>query len=213
MMQQSTDPLINKEVDGYRILSVLGRGGMVAPEPAAAEPSSGAFAPPPVASLEPRPLDPAAGVSAMAARFGAEVPSLEVALLEGLRERARTVDPNCEVREVKIDPLDGVATVELSMPRLWSAENTRNTILRVAAPLAAVAAEWDRRISQVRMRCALRQAGEPPQLGLVAQAGSARAADVLRESGVRGPEEVFAQIWWHPELAPEPEAPPYRGAR
>lgn len=192
---------------------VLGRGGMVAPEPAAAEPSSGAFAPPPVGSLEPRPVDPAAGVSAMAARFGAEVPSVEVALLEGLREQARTVDPNCEVREVKIDPLDGVATIELSMPRLWSAENTRNTILRVAAPLAAVAAEWDRRISQVRVRCAVRQAGEPPQLGLVAQAGPARAADVLRESGVRGPEEAFAQIWWHPELAPEPEAPPYRGAR
>jgi hypothetical protein len=192
---------------------VLGRGGMVAPEPAAAEPSSGAFAPPPGGSLAPRPVGPAAGVSAMVPRFGAEALSVEVALLEGLREQARIVDPNCEVREVKIDPLDGVATIELSMPRLWSAENTRNTILRVAAPLAAVAAEWDGRISQVRVRCAVRQDGQPPQLGLVAEAGPARAADVLHAPGVRGPEEAFAQIWWHPELAPEPNAPPYRGVR
>jgi hypothetical protein len=195
------------------VVLVLGRGGVAAPQPAAAQPSSGAFAPGPAVPLEPRPMDRAAAAAGMRPQFGAEVSSVEAALLEGLVEQARILDPNCRVHEVRIDPLDGTALIELSMPRLWSAENTRKTILRVAAPLAGVAAEWDGRISRVRVRCAVRQNGEPPRLALAAEADAAEAARVLRDPGGKGPQDAFESAWWNPELIPDLNVPPPPGVR
>ncbi len=195
------------------VVLVLGRGGVASPQPAAAEPSSGAFAPGSAVPLEPRPMDRAAAASDTGPQFGGEVSSVEAALLEGLGEQARILDPNCEVRHVRIDPLDGTALIELSMPRLWSAENTRRTILHVAAPLAGVAAEWDGRISRVRVRCAVRENGEPDRLALVAEADAAEAARALRDPGTQGPREAFESQWWNPELLPDLSVPPPPGVR
>ncbi len=192
---------------------VLGKGGTVGADPAAPERPSGAFAPGLRAAPEPRPVDRAAAASALEPRFGAEVSAVEASLREALRQQARIVDPNCEVREVAVNPLDGVVTVEMSMPRLWSAENTRNTLLRVAAPLAGVTAEWDKRISQVRVRCAVRQEGQAPRLALVAEAEPARAADAHREPGGTDPRKTFDRIWWDPELSPEASSSPRPGVR
>ncbi len=196
------------------VVLVLGRGAVGAPQHAAAEPPSGAFAPASTAPLEPKPMDRAAAADAAATepRFGAEVAAMEAALLEGLREQARIMDPNCEVREAEINPLDGTASVEISMPRLWSAENTRNTILRVAAPLAATAAEWDERIATVCVRCTVRQEGQPARLALVAEADARRLSGLLQDPGAHDPEQTFV-IWWDPELYPELEFPPSPGVR
>ncbi len=197
------------------VVLVLGRGAVGVPQTAAAEPpSSGAFTPAATDPLEPKPMDRAAAAEAAATgpRFGAEVAAIEAALLEGLREQARIMDPNCEVREAEINPLDGTASVQISMPRFWSSENTRNTILRVAAPLAAAAAEWDSRIPRVRVRCSVRQQGQPDRLALVAEADALRLWGLLRDPGAYDPEEIFT-IWWDPELYPELEFPPSPGVR
>lgn len=192
------------------IVLILGRGGAPAPAPAATPPSGG------FSALQAAPLEPAPGASAAAAaepRFKEDVGPLETALAEELVRQARAVDPNCKVRKAQVDPLDGGVTVEVSMPRLWSRENTRSGIARVAVPLAVAAAGWDDRFSRVLVRCSVQQEGQPERLAFVAEATNEELAKVPADPGVQDPNEVFRSVWWDPELNAPAEAPPSPGAR
>ncbi|HUU53478.1 MAG TPA: tetratricopeptide repeat protein [Armatimonadota bacterium] len=197
------------------LVLVLGRGGAPAPAPAAAEAPAGGFAAPLADPLEPKPIDRNAGPASAAAesRFGEDVASLEAALLEDLRAQARIVDPQCQLVEAEIDPRDGMASVEFSMPRLWSVEHTRNGILRVALPLAIAAADWDERFTGVRVRCSTRQEGLPDQLAFVAQVDAGKLVNQSNDPRAWDPAEAFSSIWWDPQMRPDMQVPPSPGAR
>ncbi|MDH4179805.1 MAG: tetratricopeptide repeat protein [Armatimonadota bacterium] len=197
------------------LVLVLGRGGSPAPALPATEASAGGFATPPAEALAPKPIDrnPAAVSAASAPKFEEDIAPLEAALLEELRAQARIVDPQCQLVEAQIDPRDGMVSVEFSMPRVWSLENTRNGILRVALPLATVAAEWDARISGVRLRCNARQQGQPDRLAFVAEADAGELVKMARNPQSLDPAGGFSSIWWDPQIRPEVQLPPSPGAR
>lgn len=192
------------------IVLILGRGGTPTPAPAAIPPSGG-FVARQTAPLEPAPVDRAA--EATAPKFVEDVAPLETALVEELTHQARAVDPNCKVVDADIDPHDGTVTVELSMPLLWSRDNTRNGITRVAIPLAVTAAGQDQRFSRVVLRCTTHQQNQPDRLGFVGEATSEELAKVPTDLRVEDLNQVFHSVWWDPELNAPAEAPPSPGAR
>lgn len=197
------------------LVLVLGRSGTVVSEPASADPSPGGFVAPGTTVLEPKPLDrpAAAGENSGEPRFIGEVAPLETALLAALQQEARVLNPNCTVKDAHVDPQDGVVSLLISMPRLLLGEHTRSSILRVAAPLAVIAARSDPRVAAVRVRCDTR---EQEQQDLVAFTAEARAEDVAQLSDDRNtwsPEEVFATMWWDPRLRPHTELVPAPGGR
>jgi hypothetical protein len=186
------------------------RAGPVAAPFVSEQPPSGAFVSGP---LEPK--ETAAGAAGAAKspaepRFAEEVAALESALLGRLRQEARAVDPNCQVADAEIDPRDGIVSIRLSMPRVWSPEQTRQSILRVAAPIARAAATWDTRVSAVRVRCDVRQQGQPDRRAFVAEANLTTLAGPESTDETKA-EELFPHPWWELELsevAPPPTSPP-----
>jgi hypothetical protein len=172
---------------------------------------SGAFLATP---LQPRPAAqaPTAAEPATEPPFVESIAELEAALLGHLKEQARVVDPNCRVVEAEIDPRDGGVSIRLSMPRVWSAEETRNSMLRVAAGLARAAAAWDERVSAVRVRCDAREEGQSSEPAFVGQADLGKLAAAAQGLGSDQDEQAFASVWWAPQLAAPLEAAP-AGAR
>jgi hypothetical protein len=98
------------------------------------------------------------------------------------------------------------------MPRVWSAAETRRSILRVAAPLATAAASWDSRVSKVRLRCDARQEGQPDERAFVGEADATALAATPQDSTGASSEKVFASHWWEPALAAAGEPEPAHGA-
>lgn len=168
---------------------------------------SGAFV---SAPLQPRQAGEAAATTAPAAepRFAESITELEVALLDHLREQARVVDPNCRVAEVEIDPRDGGVSIRVSMPRVWSGEETRRSIARAAAAIARAAASWDERVSAVRVRCDARQQGQSDEPAFIGQADLGKLSAGVQEAGSDGHEQAFPSAWWSPDLAVSPRAGP-----
>jgi hypothetical protein len=173
---------------------------------------SGAFV---TAPLQPEQAaeTPATGGSATEPRFAEKIAELETALLDHLKEQARVVDPNCRVIEAEIDPRDGGVSIRLSMPRVWSAEDTRKSILRVAVALARAAATWDERVSAVRVRCDARQEGPPDERAFVGQADAGKLSAAAQDPGSADSAEVFSSVWWSPQLAAAPESAPAGAAQ
>ena len=197
------------------LVLVVGRGGGPAPMPQTAGTTAGGFATPPTGALAPGPSDrnPPASSAASAPRFEEDILPLEARLLEELRVQARILDPQCQVAGAQIDPRDGMVSVEFSMPRLWSLENTRGGILRVALPLAMAAARWDARVSGVRLRCSVRQQGQPDRLAFVARADAEELVEVDGPPNSLDPADTFIPIWWDPKILPEMQLPPSPGVR
>ena len=180
---------------------VVGRGAGAGSKAAAREGSSGGFVGAEAAQAGTRAEEPkrAEATAPAVAEFGEEAALLEGELLKELRLRASAVDPNCQVVSVEIDPRDSTVSLRLSMPRLWSSADTRQTIVRAAAELGAHAAKWDERVSRVRVRCDMRQPGLGDSVGLVAE-GSAESL-AKEETGIEAAlEDSFESVWWHPEL-------------
>ena len=180
------------------IALVLGQKAVPPTPPAVVSEPSGAFVTGPV---EPRAdaAEPVPGAQAEV-RFAEQVTPLEATLLERLRQAARLVDPNCQVLEAEIDPRDGLVSVRASMPRVWSADQTRRSILRVAASLASTAASWDTRVSKVRVRCDVRQENQPDQAAFVGEAKAVALAGAASEPSSQSPEQLFPSQWWEPQL-------------
>ncbi|MFB3882117.1 MAG: tetratricopeptide repeat protein [Armatimonadota bacterium] len=183
------------------VLALGRRAAPAAPPAAVAQSPSGAFIAGP---LEPKePTGDATEKTAPAPRFAEEVAPLEIDLLDQLQREARVVDPNCQVTAAEIDPRDGTVQIHFSMPRLWSPDGTRMSILRVAAPLARTAVAWDTRVSGVRVRCDVRQEGQPDKSAFVAEADLERLAAAPAGPDERGADEAaFPDPWWEPELSP-----------
>ncbi len=169
-------------------------GPTMTPVPVSAQ--SGAF----VAALEPQQTANAATEVVAEPRFTEDVSALEVALLDRLRQEARVVDPNCQVLDSEIDPRDGEVMVRISMPRVWSSEDTRHSILRVAAQVARAAVSWDERVSSVRVRCDVRQRGLPQMRAFVGEADMSKLASVPAEPGEQEADQAFSSFWWEPCL-------------
>lgn len=133
--------------------------------------------------------------------FEQDVASLEAALLADLREVAPAVDADCQVLEVEIDPVTGTVSLWLSAVRFWSPEYTRERIRKAALPLAVRAAAADARITAVRVRCEMRERGQPDRVALVAEAD---VPSLLRaaEGPTMPAQNVFSRMWWHPDLRP-----------
>ena len=197
------------------LVLVVGRGADPVPMPQAAEATAGGFATPPTDALAPKPIDrnPAAVSAASVPKFEEDIAPLEAALLEALRVQARILDPQCQLVGAQIDPRDGMVSVEFSMPRLWSLENTRGGILRVALPLAISAARWDARISGVRVRCNARQQGQPDRLAFVAEADAEELVEAGGNPQSLDPREAFTPIWWDPQIRQDRQSPPFPGVR
>jgi hypothetical protein len=188
---------------------VLALGHRAAPATAAIAEGqpSGAFV---SAPLQPQQAaeTPATTGPATEPRFAEKIGDLETALLGHLKEQARVVDPNCRVVDAEIDPRDGGVSVRLSMPRVWSAEETRKSILRVAVALARAAATWDERVSAVRVRCDSRQEGQTEERAFVGQADLGKLSVADQDPGAKDGEQAFSSVWWSPQLAPSPETAP-----
>jgi len=196
------------------LVLVLGRGGHPAPPPQRAGSTAGGFAALPTDALEPKPIDrhPAAISASSKPKFEEDVKPLEATLLEELRANARILNPQCQLARAQIDPRDGTVSVEFSMPLLWSRENTRDGILRMALPLAVAAAQWDSRISAVQLRCTARQEQQPERLALVAEADAKDLVKAGEDLQRRDPASAFTARWWDAQLRPEMQAPPFPGA-
>ncbi len=192
------------------IVLVLGRGVAPAPAPAAMQPAGG-FVARQTAPLEPAPVERAA--TATEPKFTDDVAPLETALIEELTHQARAVDPNCKVMRADIDPHDGTVTVEIAMPRLWSRDNTRDGIARVAIPLAKSAANQDQRYSRVVLRATTYQENQPDRLAFVGDATREELSRVPANLRAAELHQVFHSSWWDPELNTPVEAPPSPGAR
>ena len=190
------------------VLALGHRAGPAAPA-VAAEPPSGAFVSGP---LEPKQTATTAPETPAGPRFIEDVAPLESALLDRLRQQARVADPNCQVLEAEIDPRDGVVSIRLSMPRVWSAEQTRGSILRVAAPLARAAADWDKRVSLLHLRCDVRQQGQPDQRAFLAEADPTKLEATGQRWGEKEVEQTFSSVWWEPQLSGTAEPAPAAGA-
>jgi hypothetical protein len=190
------------------VVLVMGRNAAPVPTAAVAEPPSGAF----VAAeggLEPKAA--AGAAAAEAPRFGEGVAPLEIALADRLQTRCTATDPQCEVSGADIDPQDGIVTVRFSMPRLWSVENTRETILRVAVPLALEAARWDARVAEVRMRGDVRQEGQPDRHVFSAKADPQQLAKLGPDPATWEASKAFDSTWWESDLRQEQGSPPSPG--
>jgi len=188
---------------------VLGRGTQGDRLLAGKDSPSGAFVPAPAEQVR-APLEPAAAPSA-APRFEDNVEAVEKELLQHLRERARALDPNCRVQSVAIDPRDGVLSLQLSMPRLWSRESARTSMRRISVALAAAAVGSEDRLSAVRVRCYMRQTGMADRVGMVAEGTAEDLAKAATGPEARAP-GALRSVWWHPELRAEVEPTPAPGA-
>lgn len=162
--------------------------------------ASGGFVAPPDSSpatpaSEPSPLTTTRPV---AEELAEDLPSLEADLLARLQARAAATDATCEVVSAEIDPLTGAASVRFTMPRLWSAAQSRRNIIRVAAALAQEVFSFDPHLVTMRARCHF-----PPAEG---QNQVAMLCETDRETLSRGRnqnspgEEAFKSLWWRPEL-------------
>jgi hypothetical protein len=178
---------------------MLGRRGTM-PAPQEAETAAGGFTAE-VGTTPTGPPDQEQGLPV--ARFPEGISTLEGNLLNQLRQQARLLDPKCEVLNVELDPLLGTALLRIVMPEVWSPEDTREGILRVAGPLAQTAAGLDARITGVRLRCDTRgnAASECAFVGSLTGAS-------LSQQGANGPgpnpAAPFATTWWRQDLAPPP---------
>jgi len=123
-------------------------------------------------------------------------------LVERLRAQALQTDPNCQLQQAEIDPRNGSASIIISMPRYWSAESMRESILRSSAALAQSAVSWDERIQMVEVRCHLRGEGRPEQLAAIAE-GTRDKLEKLDQAAPAELEAAFRSIWWAPELRKE----------
>ena len=187
---------------------ILGQGG--APTPvSAAEPRSGGFVSTNARALEPQAMGGVTGDARP--KFKHDVDSVEAELAAALEQEAGAIDPKCNIDNVEIDPRDGVVGFEITMPRVWSADDTRFGIMRVATRLAALAAGWDKRISSVLVRCEVSRDGRPARLALVAQADADRFKAVSPGGEVEHFERVFSSIWWDPQIERPFESPPSPG--
>jgi len=193
---------------------VLALGHRAAPASVAIadEQPSGAFVSTP---LQPQQAGeaPAARAAATEPRFVEKIADLEAALLDHLKEQGRAVDPNCRVVEAEMDPRDGGVSIRLSMPRVWSADETRRSILRVAVALAGAAARWDERVSAVRVRCDARQEGQSDERAFVGQADVGKLSAAAQDGGSDRGEQAFSSVWWSPQLAPSPTTAPAGAAQ
>jgi hypothetical protein len=189
---------------------VLGRGTSADRLLAEKESPSGAFLRGPAGDVR-APDEPVAEPAPASLRFEQSVESVEQELLAHLRGQARAVDPNCRVDSVTIDPRDGVLSLRLSMPRLWSRDSARRSIQRISVALAAAAVAWDERLSAVQVRCYMRQRGMPDRVAMVAEGTAETLAKA--DTGSEGQmEQALSSVWWHRELRTEPERTPALGA-
>ncbi len=131
------------------------------------------------------------------------LPSLESELLERLHTRATSVDVNCEITSVEMDPRAFSASIRFVMPRLWSTADARRNMARVAAALAAETLAWDERIRLVKERGELRTVEGETQVTMLAESDRKTAA--AAEKAESGPESVFSFVWWHPDLRRAPD--------
>ena len=190
------------------VVVIIGRGG--APTPvSAAEPQSGGFVSTNARALEPQAVR---GIPVDAApTFEHDVDVVEGGLAAALEQEAMAIDPKCAVDHVEIDPRDGAVGFEITMPRVWSADDTRFGIMRVATRLAALAAGWDERISSVLVRCEVTRDGGAATLALVAEADASRFSAISPGGEVEHFERVFSSIWWDPRIERPFESPPSPG--
>ena len=122
----------------------------------------------------------------------------EPELLQRLRKDARQMDPNCEVREVEIDPQDATVDVHVAVPRLWTVGAMREAISRDISAVAGSVAEWDDRIPGVRQRYTLRGPGGAEQVAAVAKGTKEQVARLRGGDGRDIEKAIF--VWWSPEL-------------
>jgi hypothetical protein len=188
------------------VLALGRRAGPTTMSVSAEQPPSGAFVSGP---LEPKQTaKAAAGTEAHAEpAFAGEVAALEIGLLDRLRREARVIDPNCQVADAEIDPRTGAVSIRLSMPRVWSPDQTRRSILRVAAAIARAAVGWDQRVSAVRVRCDARQEGQPDERAFVGEADLTKLAAPATGLDEKEAAEVFPSLWWESKLGEGASAP------
>jgi len=177
--------------------------------PAHPEPGgvSGAFSPAPGGTFPTQEETPSGEATDQVPDEMAEaLPSLEDELLARLRTRATSVDVNCQLISVEIDPRASSATIRFVMPRLWSPEEARRNMARVAAALAAETLAWDERLGLVKERGELRNVEGETQVTMLAESDRQTAA--AAEKTGSGPESAFSFVWWHPDLRRAPDTQP-----
>jgi hypothetical protein len=182
---------------------MLGRRGSLPAPTGAAQPDSGGFTVEAEAAPSPR---GGAGQEAPAARFPEGVSALEAALFDQLFQQARLLDPKCELVNVELDPVPGTVSLHLVMPQVWSPEDTRESILRVAGPLAQTAATLDTRITGVRLRCDTQENGKDRECAFVGTLAAAGNPNPESNGAAHTPAPTFATVWWRQDLAPDKSA-------
>jgi hypothetical protein len=175
---------------------LIGRRPVAAPQASPGPAGTGAFVVDARTRGEAQPLQ-----TALPLEITGDIAALEQTMFERLTGRAAEIDPNCRVAGVEIDPKQASVVVRLSMPELWSPQDQRAGLLRVAGALAVTAVTSEGALAAVKVRGSTRSAAGPDRLALVAD-GSAEAIRGAEEArAAASPRELFDSIWWRPELA------------
>jgi hypothetical protein len=175
---------------------LIGRRPATTPETSRGPAGAGAFVVDARAQDEAQPLP-----TALPPEITGDIAVLEQTMLARLRSRAVEVDPNCHVAGVEVDPKQAGVVVRLSMPELWSHQDQREALLRVATALAVTAVTSEAALAAVKVRGSTRSSTGPERLALVAD-GSAEAIRGAEDARAAAPPgELFDSIWWRPELA------------
>lgn len=175
---------------------LIGRRPAAAPEAPAGPAGAGAFVVDTRAQGSAQPLQ-----TALPPEITVDIAALEQTMLTRLATRAADIDPNCRVAGVEVDPRQAGIVIRLSMPELWSPQDQRESLLRVAAALAVTAATSEAALAAVKVRGSTRSSTGLDRLALVAD-GSAEAIRGAEDARTTGsPRELFDSIWWRPELA------------
>lgn len=176
---------------------VLGRRAATPPTPSPKEEAAPAFGSAAEAST-PRERGAAPALPA-------ELLDREQELLDYVRTEAKRADPNCQVVGAEIDPLDGSAHVRVTLPRLSSARDTRDAMSRSVVKAAGAALDWDGRISQVRVRCDVRERDQRDRPGMVAEVSQEQVRR-FRQDPAASMEGALRPVWWAPDLQQEENA-------
>jgi len=177
---------------------VLGRRAAPPPPPPTDKPPSGAFVTSAGERAEPTEQpEVSAGPRAAPDEVGQELVAREQEFLHYLRKQAERANPGMRVLGAELDPRDGVASLHVSVPRLWS--GTRDSAVRSLGVAGSAAMDWDERIPRVRVRCDVREEGRPDQLAVVAE-GVREHLGKLRQGTPAEIEKALSSVWWAPEL-------------
>ncbi len=178
--------------------ALISRQAPAPPETAVPAVASGSFAPAVSPSTGEEPTPAREQRRETDDQMAESLPALEAGLLSHLQSQMTAVDVNCRVDSVEIDPLTSSAAIRFTMPRVWSLGDTRRSIGRAAAALAAESFSFDNRVRAVRLRCDLRGAGANGEVAMLAETERGFAPPG-GEPGA-GTESAFNALWWHPDL-------------